>query len=184
MLKVDPIWQPDIQQQNYRVLLQAMSRPGSVKPLVGLDASNTAPKAVLATLVDGEVSLSDLHGMLGPGDWPLLQARSGEPFSADYILCSGDVPPDFEPKLGSLPCPEQSASCVVVVDSLGGGERTLELTGPGVDGSLTLSVQGLSDDWLARREDWVCAFPLGVDVILVDDARIAAVPRTTKVRML
>lgn len=185
MLKVDPIWQADVQQQNYRALLQAMSRPGTLQPLVGIDQQgHAAAKAVLAALVDGEVTLSDPLGMIDADDWPLLQARSSAPASADYILFAGNALPDFEPRLGSLPCPEQSATFVLVVDSLQAGELTLELAGPGVNGRLSFSPKGLSEAWVERREDWVCAFPLGVDLILVDDTRMAAIPRTTKLKVL
>ncbi len=183
MIDVAPIWRPDIQQRNYRALLDAMARPGRVHALHGTDRAHSAALATLATLLDGEVSLSDPLALLHDTDWPMLQAKSAAPDLADYVLCVGRLPPDFEPKLGSLPSPEMSATLVLAVDSLDDGDLCLTLRGPGVRGAVELRPVGLNPDWIARREDWVDAFPLGVDMVLTDATRVAALPRTTKLEM-
>jgi len=183
MLDVAPIWMPDVQQQNYRALLEAMSRPGSIESIQGNDTEATY-LAVLATLLDGEVSLSDPSGLLSESNWPLLQSQRASTYQADYILCQGDQPPSFRPRLGTLPCPEQSATLVIQVESLTTGNLHLRLSGPGVKDTEEVNISGLHSDWLAQREDWVCAFPLGVDMILVDETAAMALPRTTKVEIL
>jgi alpha-D-ribose 1-methylphosphonate 5-triphosphate synthase subunit PhnH len=183
MLEVAPIWQPDIQQQNYRVLLEAMARPGSVQTLLGLDENPTAEVAVLATLLDASVTLCDCDGLLSDSDLSLLQTGLADPEQADYLLCSGRRVPGFEPKLGTLPSPEQSATLLIRVTALDKGELRLDLAGPGIKGGQECSVAGLDPQWLARREDWVCGFPLGVDLILVDEKQVLALPRTTRVEV-
>lgn len=183
MIDVAPIWRPETQQLNYRVLLDAMARPGRVYGLHGTDQTHSAALATLATLLDGEVSLSDPMTLLRDTDWPMLQANSAAPDVADYVLCAGQPSPDFEPKLGSLPSPEMSATLVLVVDSLDGGDLHLTLRGPGIQGELELRTAGLNPDWIDRREDWVDAFPLGVDLVLTDATRVTALPRTTKLEM-
>lgn len=183
MLDVAPIWTPNVQQQNYRALLEAMSRPGSVESIQANDTEVTY-LAVLATLLDGEVSLSDPNGLLSESHWPLLQAQHAPTDEADYILCQGDQPPTLQPRLGTLPCPEQSATLVIQVESLKTGNLYFQLTGPGIRGNKKISISGLHPDWLAQREDWICSFPLGVDLILVDETAAMALPRTTKVEVL
>jgi alpha-D-ribose 1-methylphosphonate 5-triphosphate synthase subunit PhnH len=183
MFEMEAIWQPETQQQNYRALLEAMSRPGSRQSLYGVTESSGAAVAVLATLLDGSVSLSDPQGMLSETDRTLLQTAQAGPEQADYLLCSGQQAPAFEPKLGSLTSPERSATLVVEVTSLNAGELHLNLSGPGIREQRACAVAGLDPDWLARREAWVCGFPLGVDLILVDKEQVMALPRTTRVEV-
>jgi alpha-D-ribose 1-methylphosphonate 5-triphosphate synthase subunit PhnH len=183
MLELTPIWQADTQQQNYRKLLEAMSRPGSVERLQGLDDLSGASMAVLATLLDGSVSLADPHDLLQASDWPLLQTERVAAEAADYLLCDGSRPPGFQPKLGTLPSPEASATLVLVVESLVSGDLGLSLTGPGIDGRRSCQLTGLDNAWLEAREQWVCGFPLGIDLILVDRTHVMAIPRTTRVEV-
>jgi alpha-D-ribose 1-methylphosphonate 5-triphosphate synthase subunit PhnH len=182
MLEVAAIWTPNTQQQTYRALLEAMSRPGKVIPIVQ-ETSDQAYTAILATLLDAEVTLADPDGLLDEEIWPMLQANSAKPQAADYLLCSGGKPPSFQPKLGSLPSPEQSATLIIKVDSLIEGELNLFLSGPGVDGTVRCAITGLDPDWLTNRESWVSAFPLGADLLLVDETTVLALPRTTKVEV-
>ncbi|MES9947224.1 MAG: phosphonate C-P lyase system protein PhnH [Candidatus Thiodiazotropha sp.] len=182
MLEVAAIWTPNTQQQNYRALLEAMSRPGKVNVIMQETRDQTYT-AILATLLDAEVSLADPDGLLDETTWPMLQANSAKPQEADYVLCSGDRPPSFQPKLGSLPSPEQSATLIIKVDSLSQGEMNLLLSGPGVDGTTRCAITGLDPDWFIKRVSWVSAFPLGVDLLLVDDTSVLALPRTTKVEV-
>ena len=182
MLDVTPIWTPDVQQQNYRALLEVMSRPGSVEEIQRAK-SDVTYLAVLATLVDGEVSLADPDALLDELHWPMLQAQLAPADAADYILCRGDQAPSLNPRLGTLPCPELSATLIIQVESLTEGNLNLQLSGPGVNGKADVNIAGISPAWLAQREHWVCAFPLGVDMILVDGAAVMALPRTTKVEV-
>jgi alpha-D-ribose 1-methylphosphonate 5-triphosphate synthase subunit PhnH len=184
MLDLQPIWQAETQQQNYRVLLQAMSRPGSRQALHGVTESSDAAVAVLATLLDGSVSLSDPHGLLSEAENSLLQAGQVDPGEADYLLCCGQQAPTFEPKLGTLPSPEYSATLVIKVSSLSNGELRLNLSGPGIHEQRACAITGLDADWLVRRQSWVCGFPLGVDLILVDKDQVMALPRTTQVEVV
>jgi alpha-D-ribose 1-methylphosphonate 5-triphosphate synthase subunit PhnH len=184
MLNLDPIWMVDNQQANYRLLLDAMARPGRRHTLATLPENGPAVLAILATLLDAEVSLADPDNLLHQDDWPMLQVKSAQAEQADYIICNGSRAPDLTPKLGTLPSPDQSATLILVVDALGEGESHLQLTGPGIASSNRLMIKGLESQWLQMRENWVCAFPLGVDFILVDDRQVVALPRTTKVEII
>ncbi|WP_201265566.1 phosphonate C-P lyase system protein PhnH [Mariprofundus sp. EBB-1] len=182
-MKIDAIWQPDKQQQMFRVLLEAMSRPGSIQSLPAALQSSMADKALLATLLDGEVSMCDRHALLTTSDWPLLQARQADAEQADYILCDGAQAPDFEPRLGTLSCPDESATLIIKVRSLYGGDMGLKLEGPGIEASTRVVIDGLHPDWLKTRQDWVCSFPLGVDCLFVDESHVIGLPRTTIVEV-
>lgn len=183
-MRIDPIWMPDTQQLHFRLLLEAMARPGQIYPLAQLPQQGSVVLSVLSTLLDAEVSLADPHGLLNSGDWPMLQVKAAPAELADYVVCDAQHSPDFSPKLGTLPCPEQSATLILLVDSLNDGNTHLQLSGPGIKTSTHLRINGLNTSWLTKREDWVCAFPLGADLILVDPQHIAALPRTTRVEIM
>ena len=183
MLKPDPIWLPEAQQRHFRQLLDAMARPGTCHAIDTRPEAGPVVLSVLASLLDAEVSLADPHELLCSEDWPKLQATNMDAEQADYVLCDGTGVPDFTPKLGSLPEPEQSATLILLVEQLGRGQHHLKLTGPGIEQTTTLHIDGLATEWLQRREEWVSGFPLGVDLILVDEYRLAALPRTTRVEV-
>ncbi|MFT6045725.1 MAG: alpha-D-ribose 1-methylphosphonate 5-triphosphate synthase subunit PhnH [Arenicella sp.] len=191
MLNIDPIWTPDTQQNQFRLLLDAMARPGVCHPLTILPKSGTVALAILATLLDAEVSLADPNTLLSDDDWLMLQVKTAQTTQADYIICDGRQSPSFTPKLGTLPSPDQSATLILVVEAIGqnGIEENkdnmcLTLTGPGIKNSNQLLIKGLNEQWLYKREDWVCAFPLGVDIVLIDDKQMVALPRTTNVEII
>jgi alpha-D-ribose 1-methylphosphonate 5-triphosphate synthase subunit PhnH len=183
MLELAPVWQAQIQQQNYRLLLEAMSRPGTLHSIVGLDETSNTQLAVLAALLDSSVCFSDSDQLLEAADIALLQSIQTTPEAADYLLCSGSRAPSFEPRLGSLASPEQSATLVVRVTDLEAGDLQLDLRGPGIKENQVCNIQGLDPDWLQKRKAWVCGFPLGVDMILLDQQQMMALPRTTRVEV-
>lgn len=181
-MKTESIWRADVQQRVFRELVEAFSRPGDIREIGDCIDGVVAQRAVLATLMDGEMTLANPHGKIAPADWPLLQAKPGTSEHARYVAANGGRAPDFAPALGSLESPEFGATVLIEVDRLGQGEIALELSGPGIDGQRQLRLAGLHPDWLTRRADWVGCFPLGVDLLLSDTQRIVALPRTTRIR--
>ncbi|MBI5781256.1 MAG: phosphonate C-P lyase system protein PhnH [Rhodocyclales bacterium] len=182
-MNVEPIWQADVQQRVFRELVEAFSRPGDIREIGDCIDGAAAQRAVLATLMDGEMTLADPHGQIEPADWPLLQAKPESVERARYIVADGHRAPDFQPMLGSLESPEFGATILVGIDGVGEGALTLELEGPGVNGRRTLCLAGLHPDWLVRRADWVGSFPLGVDLLFSDARCLVALPRTTHIRI-
>jgi len=183
MLNPDPIWLPEAQQRHFRLLLDAMARPGTCHAISNKPEEGPLVLSVLASLLDAEVSLADPHRLLRSDDWPKLQAASVAVEQADYVVCSGARVPDFTPSLGTLTEPERSATLILVVGQLGRGTSRLTLSGPGIANTATLQIDGLEPQWLDMREDWVSSFPLGVDLILLDEHQVTALPRTTKVEL-
>ncbi len=181
MIELDSVWHPETQQATFRQMLEAYAHPGNGYPIHQQPASVLS---LLATLLDGAVSLADPHQLLSASDWPMLQVQRRAVEEADYIVCRGDALPTFSPKLGSLENPEHSATLIVVVEDLRQGELRLRVQGPGVKSRNEITLNGLHIEWLAQRQQWVGEFPLGVDLLLFDGLRVAALPRTSKVEVV
>lgn len=180
---LEPIFTAKVQQQVFRALLTAQSFPGRVQHLNMIE-QRQAFRAMLAALLDGEVSLCDVNGLLSEEkDWAFLEAQYRSSDSADFILVKASQYQPIHPKLGSLGCPDQSATLILVVESLTLGE-SYQLAGPGIETQQSIRVQGLNAQWLAQRDEWNVAFPMGVDMFLVDsDQNLVALPRTTKIKV-
>ena len=184
MINIDPIWLPENQQQLFRNMLNAMSYPGRCYPIPTRPQTGHSVLSVLASFLDVHVSLADPDQILDKEDWSMLQMQSSSTEQADYIVCDGRLGCRFEPKLGSLKHPEQSATLFLLVAQLNAGEQKLELTGPGILTKEYLTLHGLEPQWLEKREEWVMDFPMGVDVFFVDNTQISALPRTTKIKVI
>lgn len=176
-----PFWTPMGQQSIFRRLMEAFAYPGRVQVLPGACAGETL-LGVLATLVDGSVTLADPDHLLPAEEWSRLEARRGAPEQARFVLVRGDSAPVFAPALGSLESPEAGATLLLRVAALGEG-LPLRISGPGVDGEELLSVSGLHPAWLDRRESWNAGFPMGVDLLLIGPAQASALPRSSRVRL-
>ncbi|HET19594.1 MAG TPA: hypothetical protein ENO16_03170, partial [Chromatiales bacterium] len=82
---LEPIFTPNVQQAVFRDLLKAQSFPGLPVALTPTLHGVCAHRAVLAALLDGEVSLADPFNLLSAdGDWPFLEARRAAPEQADF----------------------------------------------------------------------------------------------------
>jgi alpha-D-ribose 1-methylphosphonate 5-triphosphate synthase subunit PhnH len=172
-------WQPLTQQAVFRQLMRAFSYPGLVETLCEAGPGGALPR-VLAILLDGEVTLADPDGLLASQLLTLLEARTRPAELAQFVVARAECAPQFEPALGTLESPEQGATLILCVARLGEGSA-LHLSGPGIDGAATLHVRGLDPAWLAARSNWNAGYPLGVDWILVDEQRLVALPRTTRI---
>lgn len=176
----DPFLSAETQQRVFRRLLTAMARPGMALDFSDLLDSAPVYQAVLATLVDGTVLLSDPNGLLDARCWQFLQAVACAPEKAAYIIADGGSRPDFEPRLGTLESPEFGATIILTVPRLGSGSQCLTCSGPGIEKTQDLCMNGLHPQWLLQRKRWNAYFPLGVDFLFADACRIAALPRTAR----
>lgn len=184
VLDVSGVWQPRMQQQLFRSLLEAYSYPGRIA--VCADHSAPAWLSVLAALADGETTLADPQQMLDEAWWPKLEARSASQDQSAFIVLDGSREPELNPRLGTLEAPEAGATLLLRVDSLHGetvGELTLCLSGPGIRQKAVLGVSGLHPAWISARNAWVENFPLGIEMVLCDENRFVALPRTTRIVM-
>ena len=80
---------------------------------------------------------------------------------------------------GSNEYPDRSTTLILQVESLTQGPA-LELRGPGIDGTAVLQVSLQPHDLFERLAINKTLFPRGIDVVLVHDDEIVAIPRTTR----
>jgi alpha-D-ribose 1-methylphosphonate 5-triphosphate synthase subunit PhnH len=115
-----------------------------------------------------------------------LKFHTGAPVIADSSVCSfaliGD--PRALPALdcfalGSNEYPDRSTTLILQVESLTQGP-SLELRGPGIDGTAVLRAAVEPADLFERLAVNAALFPRGNDVVLVADDAIVAIPRTTR----
>lgn len=179
-------------QSIFRAVMKAMSRPGAVQDL-RCDLSPPAPlsagaAAVALTLFDYETPVW-LDTSLAEADdvsrW--LRFHTGasivsDPQQAAFALIADAVnASDFMSfALGTPDYPDRSATLILQVHSLSGG-HSMMLMGPGVDGVQMMTANSLPDDFISRMTDNRALFPRGIDVLLVTDHAVAALPRSTRV---
>jgi alpha-D-ribose 1-methylphosphonate 5-triphosphate synthase subunit PhnH len=175
------IWAPARQQQLFRSLLDAFSYPGRIQTCT---AQAEPWLALLGALLDGQTTLSDPQDMLQESIWPKLEAQRVPYELAAFVLLDGSHAPEFVPSLGTLEEPEGGATLLLRVASLHDDESAalrMRLSGPGIREAVSISVDGLHQDWIDARNDWVASFPLGVELVLCDAQRFVALPRTTRI---
>jgi alpha-D-ribose 1-methylphosphonate 5-triphosphate synthase subunit PhnH len=143
--------------------------------------------AIALTLFDHDTPLWLDAAMSATSDvakW--LKFHTSAPVVADASIAGfalvGD--PENLPALdrfssGSNEYPDRSTTLILQVESLTSGPA-VELRGPGIDGTATLRASIQPHDLFERLAVNAALFPRGVDVVLVHDDSIVAIPRTTR----
>jgi alpha-D-ribose 1-methylphosphonate 5-triphosphate synthase subunit PhnH len=168
-------------QQTFTALMWALSYPGRARELTrgGLAAFSL----VADTLVDLETSYYTDHDGLAPA-LAATGAQLRPPDAALYQFYPSLTPPTLavlgDAPRGSYLYPDQSATLVVGC-GLGAG-HWLELSGPGIETSTTLLVEGIPHAFWDLRAR-ACRFPLGWDIVLLADRLVVGLPRTTRIEV-
>ncbi|WP_101295565.1 phosphonate C-P lyase system protein PhnH [Halegenticoccus soli] len=198
----------------FRALVDAMSRPGTVRRV----PAGPADRAALATLVDHEVTCytpdEEVRGLLA------REGRLAEaPFERARIVHAPE-PTDGrvrDANRGTLREPSEGATVIYRVASLnapevpseGGGDPVRDtrislaegdggatgdpdgeggcrvtVSGPGVPGTRRLSVGGLPPTELSAVADAQSGYPRGIDVVLAAADRVAALPRSATLEVV
>ncbi|MDA9544325.1 protein phnH [Bradyrhizobium sp. CCBAU 45321] len=179
-------------QSTFRSVMDAMARPGSVQrivPMAGAPGPMMRGTAAIAlTLFDHDTPLWLDARMAESADvtkW--LKFHTGAPVVQDSSIASfaligdGGALPSFESfAFGTSEYPDRSTTVIVQIDSLAAG-RSFELRGPGIDGVATLQASIKPFDLFERLQMNEALFPRGIDVVLVADDAVVAIPRTTRV---
>jgi alpha-D-ribose 1-methylphosphonate 5-triphosphate synthase subunit PhnH len=178
-------------QSTFRSVMDAMARPGTVQRIVAATGAPAAmmrgTAAIALTLFDHDTPLwldPQISGTSDVTKW--LKFHTGAPVIADSSVCSfalvGDaraLPGLDRFAFGSNEYPDRSTTLILQVESLTQGP-VLELRGPGIDGTAVLRAAIQPADLFARLEINRTLFPRGIDVVLVHDDNIVAIPRTTR----
>lgn len=178
-------------QRIFRAVLDAMTHPGRVitvperpEPPAPLHPAATA---ICLALVDMDTPLwldapartpSVLGGLRFHCGCPIVEDPADARFAV--IIDAARMPPLTMFAAGSDEYPDRSATVLVQVAGLraGAGKR---LWGPGIPGERRLAVDGLPERFWGELRDNHGRFPRGIDVVLVANEVIAALPRTTRV---
>jgi alpha-D-ribose 1-methylphosphonate 5-triphosphate synthase subunit PhnH len=185
-------------QSVYRKMVDSMSRPGHISDLKKeaalVDTEDikgcSASFLLLAlTLFDQEVSFkvfSPQAGMVTQTINQLTYAKLSETKDADFLLILQDAEKGsleeaiINAKPGTLKNPHTSATIIVEVDSVTSG-KTLLLKGPGIHTTELVHLD-INENWLESRQEKNKEYPLGVDLIFIDqNHQLLSLPRTTQV---
>jgi alpha-D-ribose 1-methylphosphonate 5-triphosphate synthase subunit PhnH len=177
-------------QRVFRAAMNALSRPGTLQTLdcdLAPPASLPAELAALAlTLADHETPLwldAALAGSREVTDY--LRFHTGTPITANpreahFALVSD---PALCPSLhsfarGTPDYPDRSTTMFVHTSRISVGDGLI-LSGPGIRGTATMSIDPLppafAREWIANR----ALFPCGVDVLFTANGMVTGLPRTT-----
>jgi alpha-D-ribose 1-methylphosphonate 5-triphosphate synthase subunit PhnH len=178
-------------QSTFRSVMDAMARPGSVRRIAAAAGTPAAmmrgTAAIALTLFDHDTPLW-LDPLMSETSevtkW--LKFHTGAPVIADSSICSfaliGDaraLPGLDRFAFGTNEYPDRSTTLILQVESLTQGAM-LELRGPGIDGVAMLQATIQPTDLVERLAINAALFPRGIDVVLVHDDAIVAIPRTTR----
>ncbi|MEH6647212.1 phosphonate C-P lyase system protein PhnH [Sulfitobacter sp.] len=165
----------------FRAVMTAMARPGEILDVTGAQPPaplSVAAGVVLLTLCDPEtpVYLATSHDTEVVREW--VTFHTGAPFAAaqDAVFALGTwstLPlPEFS--RGTAEYPDRSATLIVETDEL--NNKGAVLRGPGIEDQAELSLPETQ-----TFQDNARLFPLGLDFIFTSGARLASLPRSTKV---
>ena len=175
---VDP---PIDSARTFRLVLNAMAQPGRIETVD--TAQPPAPLcaaagAVLLTLADHEtpIHLAGDADSRAVRDWLAFHtgAPIADPSQADFAIGTwADLMPLDQYRTGTAAYPDRSVTLIVLHQGL--TAKGISLCGPGIETTAHLTLPD------ARFLDFNAArFPLGIDMVLTDGARLAAVPRSTR----
>lgn len=179
-------------QSVFRTVMDAMARPGEVR---NLSCDLVPPKLLFAGTAAVALALFDyetpvwLDCALADSDdvarW--LRFHTGAPITDDMrqaafaMIADARNMPDFSSFAPGTPdYPDRSATLILQLQSLSAGQA-LTLTGPGINDERKLSADVLPDDFVGRMIANRTLFPRGIDLLLVAENAIAAIPRSTHV---
>ena len=179
-------------QRMFRRVLEAMAHPGRIVTLDALldSPASLAPAsaAVCLTLFDFETPLwlDDAARSREAVEWlrfhcgvPLVDQPEAARFA--LVLAPPTMPTIAEFDAGTDAMPDRSATLILQVDALGVGAGP-SLVGPGIADSARLDVRGAPARFWDLVRDNATRFPRGVDLLLTSGRRLAALPRTVRVK--
>lgn len=181
-------------QSVFRVLLDALSRPGRIMTMAaampGLTGVEEVPSAVFAALLaladyTTPVMLQNSHRGLSDA----LRFHTGAPLTTDpaeavfaYLNDAEALPSIDSFSLGEPEMPERAATLFIRVESLDAGP-TLVWRGPGIRDAQAVRIAGLPTQFWHERAALASRFPCGIDCYFVAGDALVGLPRTTQVEV-
>jgi len=179
----------------FRAVMDAMARPGTIKPIPA-DLAPPQPlsagaAALALTLVDYETpvwldpplaSAPEVAGWLRFHTGSRIAERPAEASFA-FVADPPGMPAFDAFALGTMEYPDRSTTIVLQIDNFAGG-TALSLSGPGIAGERPFAAAPLPGDMAARLAANRALFPRGVDLVLVTAQALAALPRSIRVSQM
>ena len=175
----------------FRAIMQAMARPGLVMnarpPLAAPHPLLQTTAAVALTLCDFQTPIWLASGLRSAEVEKYLRFHTGAPITgrieeAQFILVPADDVPEIQAvALGTHEYPDRSATLVIQVSGFRAGD--VELSGPGIRAAADFGVEGLGASFWAAMAENHARFPVGIDVIFTSGKAIAALPRSTAIKL-
>lgn len=183
-------------QIHFRILLNAIAHPGSIYDFPKMDLTppnniNLASVFIGFALMNADVSFA-VQNENTTATTEYLALNTGASIATleqtDFLFTTGNASPACieSLKIGTLSYPENSATIIIDVIQLSSTpeENTLaiELSGPGIENTTTLYINGLSSTLLEAIQEQNTEFPLGLDIMLTDqNNQLACFPRSSKI---
>lgn len=176
----------------FRQLLQALSNPGTNRDIKKeaelFEGCNQSLMALGCTLLDYEQKMYvEKNPRLSEALHNLTLCREGTLEEADYVFLSSEMNYGSmeqvlkNVKRGTYADPQQSATVLQQCVSVEGTSK-LVLSGPGIDGTKSVSVCEYVKKVIEIREKLDMEYPLGVDLIFVDEkGSLLGIPRLVKI---
>lgn len=190
-------------QHNFRALMDAMSRPGTIFKLKKHGFSlnqrlfNPNILTVLKTLGDKNVTFC-LGTIYDEEYTTYIEINTGmRPVAieyADYAVFYGKFYDDAISRVntGTLEFPESSSCVIISVEKIlegaglesAAGHKLIKMKGPGIKDASKISLTGFDLKFARMITKLNAAFPLGTDVIFAgEDGNIACMPRTSMIEV-
>lgn len=197
-------------QRCFRVFLRTLSRPGEPVALDDLEAVAAGPGALPLALADIDTAVAivgndeqasqiceatrsplvpvpeaAIVALYAPTADLIGQCRRGSALAPERgakvaIACNG-----FDPVLRAGPDQRGDDVGSGVAPAPGAGSVRLSLRGPGVKGSIGLSIRGVSPDVIGAVQEANRQFPEGLDTWFVScDGNVVGVPRSNVIEVL
>src|SRR5712672_876218 len=175
----------------FRSVMDAMARPGSVQKIVAAVGTPwplmPGTAAIALTLFDHDTPIwLDRRMSEKPEVANWLKFHSGatvvtDPAASGFaVVVDGGALPDLDRfSFGTPEYPDRSTTLILQVESLTEGCE-YELRGPGINGAVVLRARIEPSNLFERLAVNAALFPRGIDVVLVCDDEIVAIPRTTR----
>jgi alpha-D-ribose 1-methylphosphonate 5-triphosphate synthase subunit PhnH len=175
-------------QRDFRVILDAMARPGTIRRVeaekLEVPAGWDEAAAVVAlALLDRDTTFWAEDGAVAEYIRGNTRSREADAAEAEFLFAvgaAGSALAVTEATVGNALYPESGAT--VVLPAAFSGSVGVTIEGPGVAGTVRLDA-GLPPELWQMRQERNAEFPLGLDWILTDGDRLVCVPRSTRVRV-
>ena len=182
-------------QENFRLLLDSMARPGKINVLPDMDilpptGINKSSTLIALSLLNADASFisiatnsQEITNYLALNTGAIVASIN----TADYIFLNGDQAPALidSAKHGNLSYPEESSTLIIDVNKISISPILnavqLILKGPGIETETVVYIDGINPHLLQAIKELNLEFPLGIDLMLTDKQNnLICIPRSNR----